>query len=159
MKELQMAEAAILRAKQLLARAGYQEQVTTPPRIGITGGQIIEGTFDGEAMIDGGGQRYQVPANYASKSKMVEGDALKLTILPDGSQIFKQIGPVSRRHERGTIIKSGGGYRVMVDDRAYQVLLASITFHKVKPGDGVAVLLPEGRTANFATIESSLVPA
>ena len=34
---------------------------------------------------------FPVPANYASKSKLVEGDRLKLTILPNGSFVYKQI--------------------------------------------------------------------
>ena len=59
-------------------------------------GKIIEGQFDGQNMIGPDGKVYPVPANYASKSKLVEGDTLKLTIAQDGSFIYKQIGPVER---------------------------------------------------------------
>src|SRR5471030_2263459 len=41
-------------------------------------GNVIEGTFDGQIMIATDGKQYPVPANYASKSKLVEGDVLKL---------------------------------------------------------------------------------
>ena len=44
-----------------------------------TGGTVIEGTFDGQIMIGTDGKQYPVPANYASKSKLVEGDMLKIT--------------------------------------------------------------------------------
>src|SRR5262245_39908864 len=61
------------------------------------GGKIIEGVFDGQNMMGPDGKQYPVPANYASKSKLVEGDVLKLTIADDGSFIYKQIGPIERR--------------------------------------------------------------
>ena len=38
--------------------------------------RIIEGVFNGEKMIGGDGLEYNMPANYASKSKLVEGDIL-----------------------------------------------------------------------------------
>ena len=43
-------------------------------------GRVIEGVFDGENMIGPDGKQYSVPANYASKSKLVEGDILKMKI-------------------------------------------------------------------------------
>ena len=47
----------------------------------------MEGVFDGQNMMGPDGKKYPVPANYASKSKLVEGDVLKLTISDDGSFI------------------------------------------------------------------------
>src|SRR3989338_71121 len=61
------------------------------------GGKVIEGVFDGQNMVGPDGKQYPVPANYASKSKLVVGDVLKLTIAEDGSFIYKQIGPIERR--------------------------------------------------------------
>ena len=60
-------------------------------------GTIIEGTFDGQIMLGSDGKQYPVPANYASKSKLIEGDLLKLTITSEGSFIYKQIGPAERK--------------------------------------------------------------
>src|SRR3954467_9778395 len=60
------------------------------------GGKVVEGVFDGQNMIGPDSKQYPVPANYASKSKLVEGDVLKLTIWDDGSFVYKQIGPVDR---------------------------------------------------------------
>ena len=72
-------------------------------------GKIVEGTFDGQIMIGTDGKQYPVPANYASKSKLVEGDVLKLTITPDGSFIYKQIGPTERKRVIGTVNQDGEG--------------------------------------------------
>ena len=66
-------------------------------------GKVIEGAFDGQNMIGPEGKIYPVPANYASKSKLVEGDTLKLTIVDDGSFIYKQIGPVERKKLIGSL--------------------------------------------------------
>src|ERR1044072_4956886 len=49
--------------------------------------EAIEGNFDGERMIDYNGKSYQVPPNYASKSKLIEGDPLKLYITRDGKYL------------------------------------------------------------------------
>src|ERR1700752_2142545 len=67
------------------------------------GGKFIEGVFDGQNMVGPDGKQYPVPANYASKSKLVEGDVLKLTIADDGSFIYKQIGPIERRKVLGVL--------------------------------------------------------
>src|SRR4030042_3812768 len=66
-------------------------------------GEIVEGVFDGQVMMGTDGKQYPVPANYASKSKLVEGDMLKLTITPDGSFVYKQIGPVERKRIIGIV--------------------------------------------------------
>jgi hypothetical protein len=61
------------------------------------GERIIEGVFNGEKMVGPDGKEYAVSPNYASKSKIVEGDMMKLTITNNGKFIFKQIGPVERK--------------------------------------------------------------
>ena len=38
--------------------------------------KILEGVFDGQNMVGSDGRQYIVPPNYASKSKLVEGDIL-----------------------------------------------------------------------------------
>ena len=68
-------------------------------------GLVIEGVFNGQVMIGPDGKQYSVPANYASKSKLVEGDMLKLTIDPSGAFIFKQISPVDRQRIVGHLVK------------------------------------------------------
>lgn len=122
-----------------------------------TPGRIIEGIFDGQTMHDNEGKTYPVPANYASKSKLVEGDILKLTIADDGSFIYKQIGPVARRQLVGTLTQHDGAYFVEAGSREYRVLLASVTFFKGHIGDQVSIIVPEdNRDAEWAAVEAVL---
>lgn len=120
-------------------------------------GKIIEGTFDGQVMIGTDGKQYPVPANYASKSKLVEGDMLKLTITPDGSFIYKQIGPVERKRLIGVVSQdSDGNYFVAAEGKAHKVLLASITYFKVEPGDEVTLVAPRDIESDWGAIENVL---
>ncbi len=118
--------------------------------------QIIEGVFNGQNMVGADGKVYTVPANYASKSKLVEGDILKLTIKPDGTFIYKQIGPVERKRMVGTLVidQTTGDYTVLVSGRAYRVILAAITYFKGAAGDEVVILTPEDGESVWAAVEN-----
>ncbi len=119
------------------------------------GGKVIEGVFDGQNMMGPDGKQYPVPANYASKSKLVEGDVLKLTIADDGSFIYKQIGPIERRKVLGNLIQDDKGeYRVVAEGKPYKVLLASLTYFKAEAGDQVTVVLPTDKEATWAAVEN-----
>jgi hypothetical protein len=119
------------------------------------GGKVIEGMFDGQNMIGPDGKQYPVPANYASKSKLVEGDVLKLTIADDGSFIYKQIGPVERQKVLGILTQDDkGDYRVMANGATYRVLLASLTYFKAEPGDQVTVVVPKDKEAVWGAVEN-----
>lgn len=117
-------------------------------------GKVVEGIFDGQSMIDGDGEKYPVPANYASKSKLVEGDGMKLTITDEGKFIYKQIAPINRKTVVGVLIQEDGQYKVLADGKAYRVLLASVTFYRAEVGDQVSILLPEGQEAVWGAIEA-----
>jgi hypothetical protein len=120
-------------------------------------GKVIEGVFDGQNMVGSDGKTYPVPANYASKSKLVQGDILKLTIADDGAFLYKQIGPIPRKQVVGTLKLEGGHYFVEVDQKNYRVLLASVTYFKAKPGDQVSVNIPEeDSAAEWAALEAAL---
>jgi len=116
--------------------------------------KVVEGVFDGQNMVDANGETYPVPANYASKSKLVEGDGMKLTITDEGKFIYKQIAPIKRRTVMGSLIQEDGQYRVLVDGKAYRVLLASVTFYRAEIGDQVTILLPDGEEANWGAIDA-----
>jgi len=119
------------------------------------GGKIIEGVFDGQNMIGPDSKQYPVPANYASKSKLVEGDVLKLTIAEDGSFIYKQIGPVERRKILGSLVQDDKGeYKVIAEGKTYKVLLASLTYFKSEPGDQVTIVLPKDTEATWGAVEN-----
>ncbi|MEI7425733.1 MAG: hypothetical protein WCK16_02280 [Candidatus Moraniibacteriota bacterium] len=120
-------------------------------------GRVIEGTFDGQLMFGTDGKQYPVPSNYASKSKLIHGDMMKLTITSDGSFIYKQIGPVVRKMAIGTVNQDvDGNYFVVADGKAYRVLLASITYFKVEPGDEVTLITPRDINSEWGAIENLL---
>ncbi|MBI4122275.1 MAG: hypothetical protein HY461_03005 [Parcubacteria group bacterium] len=134
-----------------------------PMSTGIEGdrGRIIEGVFDGYQMIGPDGTKYSVPANYSSKSKLVEGDLLKLTIAPDGSFIYKQIRPIDRERMMGKLVrdKETGEYRVLVDKRLFKVLLASVTYYQGEISDQVVILVPKGGMSSWAAIDNIIKAA
>ena len=120
-------------------------------------GTVVEGTFDGQIMIGTDGKQYPVPANYASKSKLVEGDLLKLTITFDGSFVYKQIGPADRKSVIGIVSQDEkGNYFIFSEGKPYKVLLASVTYFKAEPGDEVVIMIPREIDATWAAIENVL---
>ena len=123
-------------------------------------GKIIEGVFDGQNMVGPDGKKYPVPANYASKSKLIEGDVLKLTIADDGSFIYKQIGPVERLKKIGMLVQQENGeHRVIVDGKAFKVLLASLTYFKAQVGDEVTIVIPKEEESEWAAVENVIKKA
>ncbi|MDP2683797.1 MAG: hypothetical protein Q8P20_01950 [bacterium] len=118
--------------------------------------KIVEGIFDGQNMFGPDGKQYSIPANYASKSKLVCGDTLKLTIMPDGTFLYKQIGPVDRNRLVGVLAKDDttDEYRVIVGDKIFKVLLASITYFKGEAGDEVVILVPKEKECEWAAVEN-----
>ncbi len=119
--------------------------------------KVVEGVFDGQNMIGPKTKIFPVPANYASKSKLIEGDILKLTIDDDGSFLYKQIGPAPRRRIKGPLIQEGSQFYVLADGKNYKVLLASVTYFKGQAGDEVIILVPELEESQWAAIEN-IVP-
>lgn len=123
-----------------------------------TGEKIIEGVFNGEFMIGEDGKEYTVPPNYASKSKMVEGDLLKLTITNKGSFIYKQIGPTNRKRIIGELVKHMLGDKeqwiVVSDNKTYKVLTASVSFYKANSGDEVILLIPQNGMSEWGAIDN-----
>ncbi|MBU4216456.1 hypothetical protein L6270_01115 [Candidatus Parcubacteria bacterium] len=118
-------------------------------------GKIVEGVFDGENMIGPDGKQYSIPANYASKSKLVEGDILKLTITPTGTFVYKQIGPIDRKRVVGTLEQGGGGsFIVNADGLKLKVLTASVTYFRGTVGDEVVVLVPKTGDSKWAAVDN-----
>ncbi len=161
---IESAEKSIASAKQLLKEvmggpatkanlAALSEKATV---LSVSeGGKVIEGVFDGQNMIGPDKKQYPVPANYASKSKLIEGDVLKLTIADDGSFIYKQIGPVNRKKMLGMLlVDEKGDFKVLAEGKTYKVLLASLTYFKAEAGDEVTIVVPEVEGATWAAVEN-----
>ncbi len=119
-------------------------------------GETLEGIFNGFEFVGGDGRTFGVPANYASKSKLVEGDLLKLTIKHDGALMYKQIGPVERERVRGIIARDPetNAFAAVVGEHAYKVLTASVTYHHGDAGDEVVLLIPKGGRVHWAAVET-----
>lgn len=120
------------------------------------GAKVVEGIFDGQNMVGPDGKQYSVPANYASKSKLVEGDSLKLTISADGAFVYKQIGPAERQRLIGSLVRDEltDEYRVVAGGKSFRVLLASITYFKGEIGDEVVILVPKAGETKWAAVEN-----
>ena len=164
------AESALKVANQLLADAmglhesesvdlgAYKEKAATVAKVmaPVGGGKIIEGVFDGQNMIDNKGTNYPIPANYASKSKLIPGDVLKLTVTEEGKFLYKQIGPVERKTVVGPLVYNDGRYQVLANNKAYSVLLASVTYFKAEVGDEVTLIIPMNEESDWGEIEAVL---
>lgn len=159
------AEASLRGAKQLLSeftgegggaqiRSNFARAASKLDTSFDDGGKIIEGIFDGKSMIGPDKREYPIPANYASKSKLVPGDVMKLTVAPDGGFTYKQIGPVERKRVVGPLTSEDGQYKVIAAGRAYKVLLASITFYRAEPGDEVVLLVPASGESEWGAIDN-----
>lgn len=118
------------------------------------GEESIEGVFDGEQMVDATGKYYPVAVNYASKSKLIPGDILKLTIGTDGTFLFKQIGPVARKKTVATLDNENEQYYAKFKDHKYKVLTASITYFKAQPGDKLTIIIPQDSDSEYAAVEN-----
>ncbi len=157
---LSEAETNLSAAKELLISIIGDGETINAPRDSIVStpdGKVIEGIFDGQIMIGPDGKNYPVPANYASKSKLVEGDILKLTITEDGKFLYKQIGPVERKTVIGTLIQHDDKYYVEVAGREYQILYASVTYFHLRNGSQVSVVIPaKNDDAAWAAVEAAL---
>lgn len=133
-------------------KAAHIQHIETPHEAE----RVVEGIFDGQHMIDAEGKVYTVPANYASKSKLIEGDKLKLTITKDGKFIYKQVGPIARKRIVGILIKDPETqeFRAVAEGGTYHILMASVTYFKGDEGDEIVLLVPEAAPAKWAGVEN-----
>lgn len=121
-----------------------------------TGSVVLEGVFDGVCMVGSDGARYDVPDNYASKSKLIEGDVLKLTIKTDGGYLYKQINPADRMRMVGKLAIDDVTKNSVVccGEQIFRVLDASVKYFKGTPGDEVIVLVPRSGGSTWAAVEN-----
>ena len=118
--------------------------------------QVVEWTFDGYFMIGADQKKYPVPLNYASKTKLVPGDILKLKILSDGKFIYKLIRPIERQHVRAILSKTDDNKFIAItdDSKTYFLNQAAVTFFKGKSGDELYVVINADGSWWFAAIEA-----
>ena len=134
----------------------FENIINSGEKILESGERIVEGVFNGEKMIGPDGKEYSIPPNYASKSKLIEGDIMKLTITKNGAFIFKQIGPTERMRLVGELITDSNNdhWSVLANGKTYKVLTASVTFYKGKAGDEVFLIVPKDGESDWAAVEN-----
>lgn len=157
-KIIEEAEKTITATKQKLAQIQGSKTINTRPEIrSDEEGNVVYGVFDGQIMIGEDGKQYPVPSNYASKSKLVENDMLKLSITPTGNFIYKQVGPVERKYLIGIVEKDErGNFVINSEGKRYKTLLAAATYFKVEPGDEVTLVIPRDKDSVWCAIENVL---
>ncbi|MCP4355603.1 MAG: hypothetical protein GY793_08255 [Proteobacteria bacterium] len=140
-----------LKSSDAAAKARAEGEVV---KMGET--RIVEGVFDGQGMVGPDGKQYPVPANYASKSKLIEGDMLKLTIQGDGTFLFKQIGPIERDRLVGVVAFDDNEKQFfgVANGKSYMLLTAAVTYYKGEVGDEVIMLVPQKGTSVWAAVEN-----
>lgn len=111
----------------------------------------VEGIFDGQSMVGTDGKLYPILPNYASKSKLVTGDHMKLYILEDGAFIYKQTMPMARKRLVGVVTEE---MSVLVDNKLYSILGASMSYFKARAGDEAVVLVPATGESEWAALEN-----
>ena len=154
-KLLDSAESKIRQVKSKLFANEMNKKATMIDE--VDSDNVVQGVFNGEQMIGSDKKKYSVSPNYASKSKLVNGDLLKLTITDDGKFLFKQIGPVERKNLIGVLeLLDDGSWQVDVSGKKYKVLLASVTYYKGSDKDNVSVIVPADQESEWATLDNVL---
>ena len=118
--------------------------------------QVVEWLFDWYFMVGSDQKKYPVPLNYASKTKLIPGDVLKLKILPDGKFVYKLIRSAERQHIRAVLSKTEDNKFIAITDDAKTYFLnqAAVTFFKGKSGDELYVVTNSDGSWSFAAIEA-----
>lgn len=120
------------------------------------GVQVVEGKFDGTFMIGNDGKMYPVPMNYASKTKLIPGDMLKLRIMEDGKLIYKVIGPAARKFLKAKLTKTEEGKFIALteENKTFALNQAAVTFFKWNVGNEITIIINGGEEYAFAAIEA-----
>lgn len=113
-----------------------------------------EGVFDGVNIVTESGEEYCIPSNYTSKSKLIEGDIIRIIISDGGQVICKQIELTVRE---GIVAEAfemeNGEVALLHNGKAYKISVASKTFWNIKNGDKVLAKIPKNGTGKWAAVE------
>ena len=120
--------------------------------------KFVEGVFTWEDMLWSDWVKYPIPGNYASKSKLVQWDKMKVIIEPSGQLKYKQISQIERETKVWLLTKDWTKYQAVVDWETYNLITASVTHYKANIWDTVTILVPKWKEATFAAVET-IVPS
>lgn len=99
------------------------------------------GTFDGEFMVTDSGEKYPVPANYASKSLLLFGDKLKM-IEEGGKPFFKNISKSPSKEIKGILSKKENDWYLLADCGSYKVSDTAASFCNARQNAEAVGLVP-----------------
>ena len=140
--------------KQVSADDASQElQIHTNPTDAV---QIVEWVYDGYFMVGSDKKKYPVPMNYASKTKLIPWDVLKLRVMEDGKLIYKLIGQANRKYVKATLSKTDENkFTALTDDGdMYYLNQAAVTYYKGQTGDELSIIVNGDGIGNFGAIEA-----
>lgn len=118
--------------------------------------KVIEGTFDGNFMQGNDGKIYPVPMNYASKTKLIPGDMLKLRIMEDGKLVYKLIGAAPKKYVKAKLSKTDEGKFIAMTEegKTYNLNQAAVSFFKGTVGSELSIIVNGNDDNNTAAIEA-----
>ena len=118
--------------------------------------KVIEGTFDGNFMQGNDGKIYPVPMNYASKTKLVPGDMMKLRIMEDGKLVYKLIAQAPRKFVKAKLSKTDEGKFIALTEegKTYALNQAAVTFFKGNVGNEMSIIVNASEEHPAAAIEA-----
>jgi len=76
------------------------------------------------------------------------------TIGWNGRMMYKQIAPIERETKVGLLTEEKGKYQVLADWVSYDLLTAAVTHFGGNIWDNVTVIIPKGKAATFAAIDT-----
>lgn len=118
----------------------------------------VEGTFDGLYMLGDDGKKYEVPGNYAAKSRLVYGDRLKM-VEEVGKTMFKQVEKVERQKLEGVLSKKEGKWYVLTDSGSYRISDVAAEFNQVQLNEKADILVPTSNlSAPYGALDKVLRP-
>lgn len=136
--------------------SAYDNVSSAPAMTEEDGVQVVEWKFDGTFMQGNDGKMYPVPMNYASKTKLVPGDMLKLRIMEDGKLIYKVIGPAARKFLKAKLTKTEEGKFIALteDNKTFSLNQAAVSFFKWDVGNEITIIVNGSEDSGFAAIEA-----
>lgn len=147
-KRMEALESAVLSLKKTLET--FEEEIINTDFTQVEG---VMGIYDGTHMVAPDGSKYEVPANYAAKSKIVFGDTLKL-VDTDGKKLFKHVGKVERLKVEGILTKKEGEWYILTDRGSYKVLDSAAEYQRAELNSEATAFIPTNDPdVPFATLD------
>ncbi len=117
---------------------------------------IVIWEYDWYYMIWEDQKEYPVPLNYASKTKLIPWDKLKLKILKNGKFVYKLILQAERKHLKAILSKTDWNRYIWITDewKIYFLNQAAVSFFRWKIWDSLFIIINSKKESDSAAIEA-----